>query len=402
MLLVSEVKDMKVILKQKFSGKEVIRAGERLVDDKLFDNTDEFSRVMDVLSYWRFTHELPLEKALEMVQGFAKSHDKNSICAKRLKRHASITNKLRRFEDMKLKNMQDIGGCRAILSSVKKLRQVERELKKKPEFRIRNGSPKYKDYIAEPKDDGYRSLHLIGKFPDVYGTSKYVEVQLRTVTQHYWATALEIVDLFTKQSLKTNQGQEVWKNFFIDMGDIFEIIDGIHLFETLPPQEQFKKLYEAILNDKDPVNKRRILDCCQRIVKSCKNLGISNKLIAFTGSLKVIDERLDEEPVEGYVLLQVDMNKSMVSSTLFEDNDGENAAKEYIKSEKNAAMHEHLVVALVYSNAVGGVKAAYPNYFADSTVFVKYLAYIRKIYELSNDDTSVGTGLIRKLFGIKS
>ena len=397
----SEVKDIEMVLKKKFSGKEVIRAGERLIDDNLSGNPKEFSKVMDVLSYWRFTHEMPLEKALEMVQGYAKSQDKNSICAKRLKRHVSIANKLRRFKGMKLKNMQDIGGCRAILSSVKKLRQVERELKKKPEFRIRDGLPKYKDYINEPKDDGYRSLHLIGKFPDVYGTSKYVEVQLRTVTQHYWATALEIVDLFTKQSLKTNQGQDVWKNFFIDMGAIFEIIDGIHLFDSLPDQEQFNKLYEAILHEKNPVKKRKVLDCCKRIVRSCKNLSISDKLIAFTGSLKIIDERLDEEPVDGYVLLQVDMKKSIVSSTLFEVHDGESAAKEYIAAEKNAAIRENLVVALVYSNAVGGVKAAYPNYFADSKVFVKYLSYIRRIYGFSNDDNSFGTGLIRKLFGIK-
>ena len=136
-LLMSEVKDIEMVLKKKFSGKEVIRAGERLIDDSISSDSKEFSKVMDVLSYWRFTHEMPLEKALEMVQSYAKSQDKNSICAKRLKRHVSIANKLRRFEGMKLKNMQDIGGCRAILSSVKKLRQVERELKKKPEFRIR-------------------------------------------------------------------------------------------------------------------------------------------------------------------------------------------------------------------------------------------------------------------------
>ncbi|WP_435275091.1 hypothetical protein ACMAZF_17955 [Psychrobium sp. nBUS_13] len=226
-------------------------------------------------------------------------------------------------------------------------------------------------------------------------------MQLRTVTQHYWATALEIVDLFTKQSLKTNQGQDVWKSFFIDMGAIFEIIDSIHLFDSLSDQEQFNKLYEAILHEKKPAKKRRILDCCKRIVNSCKNLDISDKLVAFTGSLKVIDERLDQEPVDGYVLLEVDMKKSMVSSTLFEEHDGENAAKVYIAAEKNAAVHDHLVVALVYSNAVGGVKAAYPNYFADSTVFVKYLAYIRRIYSVSNDDKSFGTGLMRKLFGIK-
>jgi ppGpp synthetase/RelA/SpoT-type nucleotidyltranferase len=390
-----------VALKQKYTGKQVIRAGESLIDDAISEDQVKFSDMMDILSYWRFTHEEPLEKAFELVQSSANKFDKNTICAKRLKRHISIVSKLRRFEDMKLKNMQDIGGCRAIVSNIKKLRQVERELKKQKEFRIKDGLPKYKDYISKPKNDGYRCLHLIGKFPDIYGTTKHVEVQIRTITQHYWATALEIVDLFTRQSLKTNQGQDVWKEFFRDMGEIFEIIDNIHMFNEISDQEQFIKLYEEVLLKSKKERKKELIDCCKRIVKSCNNLKISEKLVAYTGSLKVVDHRLENEKVEGYVLLKIDLDKGSVQSTLFEDNDGANAAKNYISLEKEAAVNNNLVVAMVYTDAVGGIKAAYPNYFADSTVFVKYLAFVRRIYQLSNDEKSVSTSFIKKLFRIK-
>lgn len=318
-----------------------------------------------------------------------------------MKRHISIVSKLRRFEDMKLKNMQDIGGCRAIVSNIKKLRQVERELKKQKEFRIKDGLPKYKDYISKPKNDGYRCLHLIGKFPDIYGTTKHVEVQIRTITQHYWATALEIVDLFTKQSLKSNQGEDVWKDFFTDMGQVFELIDNIHMFNELSDQKQFNKLYEEILFKSHGARKKELIGCCKRIVQSCRQLKISDKLVAYTTSLKVVDDRLNNEKVEGYVLLKINMAQSNIQSIIFEKNDGVNAAKQYINLEKEAAVNNNLVVAMVYSDAVGGIKAAYPNYFADSTVFVKYLAYIRRIYELSNDEKSVGTSFLRKLFGIK-
>ncbi len=70
---------------------------------------------------------------------------------------------------MKLRNMQDIGGCRAIVASIKKLRKVEREHKKRPEFKFRNKQLKIKDLVDSPKEDGYRSVHLIGKFKDAIG-----------------------------------------------------------------------------------------------------------------------------------------------------------------------------------------------------------------------------------------
>jgi ppGpp synthetase/RelA/SpoT-type nucleotidyltranferase len=107
----------------------VNRAGEKLTSDSVLDNT-EFSQAMDVLSFWRFTHEEPLEKAHELVEKLTYQKDNKSICAKRLKRHVSIVNKLRRFDKMKLRNMQDIGGCRAIVGSLKKLRQVEKTQEK--------------------------------------------------------------------------------------------------------------------------------------------------------------------------------------------------------------------------------------------------------------------------------
>jgi ppGpp synthetase/RelA/SpoT-type nucleotidyltranferase len=387
-----------VVSIQKYSGKQVIKAGESLIANEIYEDKTKFSEMMDILSYWRFTHEVPLEKALALVQSHAMRFDKSTICAKRLKRHISIVSKLRRLGGMKLKNMQDIGGCRVIVSNIKKLRQIERELKKKKEFRIKKGLPKYKDYVTNPKDDGYRGLHLIGKFPDIYGTTKHIEVQIRTITQHYWATSLEIVDLFTKQSLKTNQGEEVWKNFFIDIGIIFEVIDNIHVFNELSEQEKFNKLYKAILMEANQKEKERLVSCCHRIVKSCKNLKINEKLVAYTGSLKIIDNRLEKDPVDGYVLLQIDINKASVQSIFFDSNNDDNAAKQYINLEKEAAVNDNLVVAMVYSNAVGGIKEAYPNYFADSTVFLKYLSFIRRIYQLSNDERSIGSSILRKMY----
>ena len=91
---------------KQYSGKQVIHAGERLLLDSVLNNRAEFEKAMDILSYWRFTHELPLEEAFKVLQEVSLLVDQSAIFAKRLKRYASIMYKLKRFKEMKLKNMQ--------------------------------------------------------------------------------------------------------------------------------------------------------------------------------------------------------------------------------------------------------------------------------------------------------
>lgn len=127
-----------------YSGKQVVKAGEMLIRDDIFQHDDLFNNAFEILSYWRFSHEKALENAISLLQDVASKNDKSAYFAKRLKRYVSIVLKLRRFPDMKLKNMQDIGGCRAVVSNTKKLKKIVRELKKYPEFRNGNGKIRYK------------------------------------------------------------------------------------------------------------------------------------------------------------------------------------------------------------------------------------------------------------------
>ncbi|QBQ54049.1 RelA/SpoT domain-containing protein [Nitrosococcus wardiae] len=359
-------------MKEKYSGKEIIKAGEMFLSDNIFDDIDKFNKAMDVLSYWRFQHEYPLEKALSILKEEAGNRDKAAIFAKRLKRYVSIVAKLRRFPKMKLKNMQDIGGCRAIVSNTKKLYQIVRELRRRPEFRNQLGKIRYKDYIKKPKDDGYRGYHLIGSFEDQRGDHKLIEIQLRTTIQHDWATALEIVDLFTGQALKSSQGEQDWKDFFKLVSEHFALMDEIHLFNTKKYEEQLNA-YKSKIEKKTKFAETRF-----EIQAYESSLDVVKNLEAFAHSLKAADEHISQRKVEGYVLLKVDTRKAEVSSTLFDDTENEEAEKMYLEYEKETAENKDIVVALVSTTAVGGIKEAYPNYFADSTDFLKYLMLIIK------------------------
>ncbi len=90
-------------MNKKYSGKQVSRTGESFLDfDALLQDKDKFEANMDVLSYWRFSHEASLEKAFKKLQQVSLQKDKGAIFAKRLKRYISIIAKLNRFKSMKL------------------------------------------------------------------------------------------------------------------------------------------------------------------------------------------------------------------------------------------------------------------------------------------------------------
>src|SRR5688572_27982893 len=79
----------------------------------------------------------------------------------RLKRMPAIRRKLLRGK-VTLDKLQDLGGCRAVLLSVKDVNLLAEELRKYRRIQIW----KENDYIANPKVDGYRSHHLALAFED--------------------------------------------------------------------------------------------------------------------------------------------------------------------------------------------------------------------------------------------
>ena len=125
---------------------------------------------------------------------FSLRHDRNPIngIKSRLKRLDSIKEKLERKDlsfDLQAiqENIHDVAGVRVICSFVDDVYLLADALLKQDDITL----IEKKDYIADPKPNGYRSLHLIVAVPIFLEHEKrvmQVEIQLRTIAMDFWAS----------------------------------------------------------------------------------------------------------------------------------------------------------------------------------------------------------------------
>jgi len=115
----------------------------------------------------------------------------SSICT-RLKRASGITEKLMRMKkpittESIEENINDVAGVRVICSYIDDIYMIADALLRQDDITLVTR----KDYIAEPKPNGYRSLHLIVRVPVFFADRRRemkVEVQIRTIAMDFWAS----------------------------------------------------------------------------------------------------------------------------------------------------------------------------------------------------------------------
>ena len=81
----------------------------------LKSGTGDLDAAFGIVDNWRASHSFPLNT---FQTGLRRRTPESALVAQRLKRLSSVIGKLQREPDMKLSQMQDIGGCRAVLDSV--------------------------------------------------------------------------------------------------------------------------------------------------------------------------------------------------------------------------------------------------------------------------------------------
>ncbi|WP_404434185.1 GTP pyrophosphokinase family protein [Microbacterium lacus] len=167
-------------------------------DDRVSFSAVELRQMRDELQSFLLEYQFGLrevETKLGILRDeFQHTHDYNPIehVSSRVKSPDSIVDKVsRKGIDPDLDSIRthitDIAGVRVTCSFVHDAYRLFDLLTGQDDIRVRV----VKDYIAEPKENGYKSLHAIVEVPVFLSTGRVdvpVEVQFRTIAMDFWAS----------------------------------------------------------------------------------------------------------------------------------------------------------------------------------------------------------------------
>jgi len=296
---------------------------------------------VDSVNDWRASHAYSMQSIYVTLKRYAKRIHGSFQIVQRIKRLPSIETKLKRMPTLALSKMQDIGGCRVIVSDIE---QVEKFKSVLLNARWRHTLIKENDYIDHPKPDGYRSLHLIYRFhgsgsKQIY-SGRRIEIQVRTKLQHLWATAVETVDVFTGQNIKTGGGESNWKRFFYLVSLLFALRER---HETSPQRP----------------------DLIKELSQLCKEHNLLDALTGFAVSVEhVKGKKINKNSY--YYLITLNFDKRRASIRGFHIKDLSNAMNQYSEMELSS-----YITVLVSAKSIHALRKAYPNYFLDVKEFLK-------------------------------
>jgi ppGpp synthetase/RelA/SpoT-type nucleotidyltranferase len=328
----------------KFSNSKVDKAGAALASGSA---TDADYQIID---NWRDAHDYPLNIFQAGLRKRAKSAHHNILVAQRKKRLVSIGEKLK-HSTMRLSAMQDIGGCRAVMYDIKGVNKLVESYKCS---NINHKLFEENNYIDKPKKSGYRGIHLVYKYAgekSEYQNLK-IEIQIRTLNQHAWATAVETVDIFTRQALKSSRGSKKWLRFFQLMGTAIAYKeDG----NPVPNTPSYDGDLKELLND-------YVVD-----------LDVFDSLRNFETALKQLPN-FRYSPSDHYYLLVLDPYSKELKVWGYTENEQQKANEAYSEMEYEIRGTGKDAV-LVSVDSVAELKKAYPNYFLDTNLFLDLVSW---------------------------
>jgi putative GTP pyrophosphokinase len=211
------------------SASQINKAGERLAELRtgILDGTidpkgmtyaawEPHLRDMGLIEGWRERHAGPLRATnanlRHYIRPYAAQDTTTVSVAQRLKKFSTILSKLSRHPTMRLSSMEDIGGVRAVLPSQAAADEVARRLRKN--WKVH----RYRDYVRQPKESGYRALHLI-----VVKQGVKIEVQLRTFLQDFWANQVELDSRHLRVDFKSGEGHDAVHVYYVSISELLKM-----------------------------------------------------------------------------------------------------------------------------------------------------------------------------------
>lgn len=256
--------------------------------------------------------------------------------------------------------MQDIGGCRAILHSVRQVKRLVKRYKKynakSPKDRSRwDGSDDF-DYVEHPKADGYRGVHLVFRFNSPSQHRKYfqgqrVEIQIRSWLQHVWATTVETAQVFTGQALKSKikRANDDWLRFFALVSSAFAMREKCPIVPATPANRA-----QLIAELKAVVERENILRC----------------IWGWANTIRMVAEEFKFPPDSSLYLMQLDPNARTLDAWAYPRDRLTEAQRDYEQKEKETENDPSIQIVLVSVDDFQALRKAYPNYFVDIDAFL--------------------------------
>ncbi len=290
-------------------------------------NQDAYEEIREDLDAWRYRHIRPMDDIFDAINQLKEKHPEFDYdVAERLKRLPSILGKLYRFPTMKLNQIQDIGGVRIICSDIDQLMALLPYLDEiLPEYREKNR-------LENPAPSGYRGIHRIYKKDGVC-----VELQIRTMLEHVWATSVESIDVLRGTAMKNGEDGAAWTEFFQLLSSFFA------MSEQLPVLEKHDGMTGLEL-----VDKLKALEKTDRIISKIRGYAKTNNAI----------NGLKHYPDSYYALIR--RRGTTTELTYYPESQVEHAFAEYEQRERGDDETDKVLVSI--SN-VEKISKIYPNYF---------------------------------------
>jgi len=327
----------------KFSKNRVNRAG------KAIGAGEASAEDIEVMENWRASHAY----VLNTFQATLRKRSKGSTAAvgTRLKRRATIENKVRRFPDMQLARMHDIAGCRIIFDTIEELLEFRGGLHQARFNHKRRGADNEErwNYLVNPKPDGYRGVHEVYEY-DVRSeggktwNGLNVEIQFRTYAQHAWSTAVEVAGLLTLNKPKFGQGsEELIGQFRLASELIARHFEGS---KSCLPDFSLSEVKDKF---RECENSTRILELFKRVNSKVVDIDFRKNNVLVFPYVRVEDENTSDLEVYSF-------------DNVFRAIERYNALEE--------KMSDRADVVLVRADSFDNMRVTFRNYFADTTDFV--------------------------------